>query len=225
MMFASFGIALVLASLYSFLFDENIYTLKQRISSMFFRNVQKLPIIGTKIRKDVDSMLKTLEKESFTPKPNETYRTELPKKGLSHNEVLLEMSGMDDLAEIEWADGWVSGALYNSNPELTKLTTAVFEKHVWSNPLHLDVFPQIRKMEAEVVQWTAKLFNGDENVCGVMSSGGTESILLAMKSYREMGYARGIKYPEIVCPVSTHCAFNKAAEFFRMKITQVSTWH
>ena len=49
-----------------------------------------------------------------------------------------------------------------------------------------------------------------------MSSGGTESILLAIKAYRD--YARqvkGIKYPEIVCPTSAHAAFVKASQIFR----------
>ena len=49
-----------------------------------------------------------------------------------------------------------------------------------SNPLHPDVFPFVRKMEAEVVQMCCAMFHGGEEACGTMTSGGTESILMAV---------------------------------------------
>lgn len=67
----------------------------------------------------------------------------------------------------------------------------------WSNPLHSDVFPDVRKMDAEVVRMCCNIFNGDENVCGALTSGGTESILLAMLAYRNLARERGIKIPEM----------------------------
>lgn len=222
--FVTAGTTLILAQIYSFLFGDHIYTLKQRIRISFFKFVRKLPLIGTKIQVEVKKGIDQMGEQSFTPKPKEKYRMTLPKKGLSHEEVLDEVAQYDSLADVEWSKGYVSGCLYYSSPELTKLSTDVFEKFVWSNPLHLDIFPQIRKMEAEVVQWVVNIFHGDQDACGVMTSGGTESILLAMRAYRQMGYDRGIKYPEILCPVSIHCAFNKAAEYFRMKIVQVGMY-
>ena len=219
--FVSVGLTLILANLHSYIFEENIYTFKTRLCSMFFRLVRRLPGIGAKVNREVSKTLKTMEKDSFSPKLNETYRNELPKKGLTHEEVMEEVSKVDDLASIKWNEGWVSGALYNSTPELTKLCMNVFGRHAWSNPLHLDVFPQIKKMEAEVVKWSLDLFNGGKDSGGIVTSGGTESILMAMRAYREMGYERGIKYPEIICGVSAHAAFCKAADYFRMKITLV----
>ena len=213
----SVGMTLILSSICSFLFDDHIYSLRQRIVSFTFRMVRKIPGVGGKIRREVDKTIKSLTKE----RGNLKYRCTLPKKGLSHDEILKEMANYDKLVKMEWRDGWVSGALYKCSDELTKLNTAVFERYVWSNPLHPELFPQICKMEAEVVQWTVNLFNGGKEACGLMSSGGTESILLAMRSYREVGYAKGIKYPEIVGPLSVHCAFNKAAEYLRMKMIQV----
>ncbi|CAF4876398.1 unnamed protein product, partial [Rotaria sp. Silwood1] len=66
-----------------------------------------------------------------------------------------------------------------------------------TNPLHADVFPDIRTMEAEVVRCVATMFHGDDNVCGTMTSGGTESLLMACKTYRDMALAKGIKRPEM----------------------------
>lgn len=55
-----------------------------------------------------------------------------------------------------------------------------------------------------------------------MTTGGTESILLACKAYRD--YARevkGIKKPEIVMPITAHAAFDKAAQYLNIKIRSI----
>lgn len=55
-----------------------------------------------------------------------------------------------------------------------------------------------------------------------MTSGGTESILMACKAYRDYGReVRGIKKPEMVVPVTVHAAFDKAAQYMRIKVRSV----
>ena len=190
--------------------------------SFIRRKAPKRADIVSNNKQELSKAIAPLEKKVFRPKPGETYRTKLPKNGLSHDTVMKEVENLLSLAHTELNK--VSPAMYNSSPELTKLATAVFEKTVWSNPFHPELFPHIRKMEAEVVQWTVDLFNGGEDVCGVMTSGGTESIIMAMKSYREWAHEEGIKCPEIVCPMSTHSAFIKAAEYLGMEIIKVRAW-
>jgi len=81
-----------------------------------------------------------------------------------------------------------------------------------SNPLHPNVFPEVRKMEAEVVQMCCNIFNGTDETCGTMTSGGTESICMAVKAYRDWAKdTKGVSYPELVKPVSAHAAFDKAS--------------
>ena len=41
------------------------------------------------------------------------------------------------------------------------------------------------------------MYHGDKEACGILTSGGTESILLAMLTYREIARERGIIYPEM----------------------------
>ena len=87
-----------------------------------------------------------------------------------------------------------------------------------TNPLHSDLWPRIVKYEAEVVSMTAGMLGADnvpeasgDEVCGVVSSGGTESIMLAMKTYRDWARReKGITHPEMVVPVTAHAAFDKA---------------
>lgn len=104
---------------------------------------------------------------------------------------------------------------------MTDVIVDAFKYFALSNPLHPDVFPLVRKMESEVVAMTVKLFNGGPDACGVMTSGGTESILMAMKSYREAGKKRGITEPELVVPVTAHAAFDKACEYFGIKLVHI----
>ena len=77
-------------------------------------------------------------------------------------------------------------------------------------------------MEAEIIRWTLDLYNGDKNTCGIVTSGGTESIMLAMLAYRVQGYKeRNITKPNIVCSETAHCAFDKAGFYFGIEIRKV----
>ena len=219
--FVSVGVTLILSSIFSFIFKTTTETRYIRWKKGFFRFIRSIPFVNGRVMKELNKAIKDMEKTTFAAKPGETHRLELPKKGLSTEEVINEVSKLESLAKMDWSKGWVSGALYNCSEELTAITTKVYGKFAWVNPLHTDVFPHIRKMEAEVIQWTVKLFNGGKEACGTMTSGGTESILMAMRVYRAIGLERGIEYPEIICAASAHCAFNKAADYFRMKITLV----
>lgn len=69
-------------------------------------------------------------------------------------------------------------------------------------------------MEAEVIRMVASLFNGNSNTCGSLTTGGTESILLACKAYRDYGReVNGIEKPNMVIPTTAHSAFDKAAQY------------
>ena len=76
-------------------------------------------------------------------------------------------------------------------------------------------------MEAEVVRMVCDMFNGDSETCGTMSSGGTESIMLACRAYRDMAYEKGITRPEMIIPITAHAAFDKAGNYFRIKVHHV----
>lgn len=76
-------------------------------------------------------------------------------------------------------------------------------------------------MEAEIIRMVANLYRGDEKSCGVLTSGGTESIMLSCLAYREKGLARGIKHPNMVAPITAHAAFDKAAFYFGFELRKV----
>lgn len=74
---------------------------------------------------------------------------------------------------------------------------SAFGRYAVSNPLHPDVFPAIRKMEAEIVSMCLTMYN-NPNGAGTTTSGGTESIIMAVKTYRDWAKAvKGIAEPEM----------------------------
>lgn len=106
--------------------------------------------------------------------------------------------------------------------ELTSLVKEVYGETAYTNPLHPECFPGINKMEAEVVRMVINLFNGNDDCCGTLTSGGTESIVLAVKAYRDYAAeVKGISKPELVVPVTAHAAFQKACQYFCIKFKSV----
>nr|CAG4651780.1 EOG090X051L [Triops cancriformis] len=205
---------------YNFVFqDESLYV---RGKKTVFRLVRKVPAVQRLIAKQkketMEGMVEDLNKEG----KHIPIRKTLPESSFSSEEVLREAGELFSLGSYDWNKGCLSGAVYNASPDLNDLLTKVFEKSAFSNPLHPDVFPGVRRMEAEVVAMTAALFHGGPDACGTMTSGGTESIILACKAYRD--YARetkGISRPEILVPVTAHAAFDKAADLLNIKIVHV----
>ncbi len=144
----------------------------------------------------------------------------LPVQGVARKEILRMMEAMRAREESRWADGFASGSVYNGDPEHIAFLNEVYALNSQANPLHADLWPSTVKFEAEIVAMAARMLGDVDGVCGTVSSGGTESILLAMKVYRDRAYARGITAPELITPSTAHAAFDKAADYFR--ITKVT---
>ncbi|XP_028402670.1 sphingosine-1-phosphate lyase 1-like isoform X2 [Dendronephthya gigantea] len=200
-----------------FMQDEGIVF---RSKKTFFKIFRKLPFLEEKIKTELNIKKAELEREVGKQRMGEIYTTKLPKTGLPKDQLLQRIIEYQQLGKISWDMG--SGVVYHGGNDLTEIQTQVFNKFLWSNPLHPDVFPGVRKMEAEVVQMCVNLFNGGSDACGTMTASGTNSILMACKSYRDWGRdVKGITKPEIVVSESAHAAFEKAAEYFRMKLIKV----
>jgi sphinganine-1-phosphate aldolase len=155
----------------------------------------------------------------------------LPETGRDKTEIISEMQALCAKEESKWKDGFVSGAVYHGDEDHIDFLNQVYMLNSQSNPLHTDVWPSTTKFEAEVVAMTAKMLNAqkadddpdsDDEVCGVVSSGGTESILLAMKTYRDWARdMKGISKPEMIVPTTAHAAFDKASQYFNIKMKRI----
>eukprot|EP00286_Rhodomonas_abbreviata_P008968 CAMPEP_0181342754 /NCGR_PEP_ID=MMETSP1101-20121128/31185_1 /TAXON_ID=46948 /ORGANISM="Rhodomonas abbreviata, Strain Caron Lab Isolate" /LENGTH=253 /DNA_ID=CAMNT_0023454265 /DNA_START=60 /DNA_END=818 /DNA_ORIENTATION=- len=156
----------------------------------------------------------------------------LPKQGMSSEKILDLMQHATTEENVKWESGLVSGAVYHGQHQHIDLLNEAFAQYSISNPLHPDIWPSVMKFEAEVISMTANMVNGANtgggsascpDVCGATTSGGTESIILAIKAHRD--YWRdnfGITKPEIVVGNSAHAAVDKACDMMGIKLIKVS---
>ncbi|XP_076759122.1 sphingosine-1-phosphate lyase [Xylocopa sonorina] len=203
--------------LWNFIFQEE--SLVERGKKQMFRLLNYIPSIKNKIDQELESINKTFTEDVMQRVKDAPFVVKLPEKGLKPEEILEKVKQSVQLGSYDWKSGKVSGAVYRVDTDLLQLMGDIYGIASYTNPLHPDIFPGTCKMEAEVVRIACSLFRGDHESCGTMTSGGTESILLACKTYRD--YARqekGIRYPEMVIPVTAHSAFDKAAQYLKIKI-------
>lgn len=216
---ASFTLVVVWILEFLFRHDESIF---ERTKKFVFRTARRIPFVRNRIRAEVAKNRKEMEDKYHSTTKGQAYIENLPKQGLNETEILQELAKYKKLADVKWSEGACSGTVYSGDENITKLMSKVYAEFAWTNPLHPDVFPDVRKMEAEVVRMTCNLFHGDrERSCGVMTTGGTESIMMACKAYRDLSYSRGVKHPEMVVPVTAHAAFDKAGSYFRIKVIHI----
>ena len=113
------------------------------------------------------------------------------------------------------------GLIYEAGPEVEALVKEASSLFLIENGLSPMAFPSLVKMETEVVSNVISLSGGDDETVGSFTSGGTESIFMALKAARD--WARHthprIEEPEMVVPVSAHPAWNKAAHYLGIKIS------
>lgn len=148
---------------------------------------------------------------------------ELPEKGLSKSDIKKKLSTYrgDD---IDWSSGRAFGYVFDPGDDLVQFAKEVYMDFLSESGLDFTVYPSLLRFENDIVSMMRKHLGGDQNTVGHFTSGGTESILLAVKTARD--YARkvkpGVSEPEMVLPVTAHAAFHKAAHYFCVKPVTVS---
>ena len=85
----------------------------------------------------------------------------------------------------------MSGTTFTDDPEISRLCQFTYSKYMLYNPLHSDVFRSLRKMEAEIIHMTLSLYNAPTDGSGVLTSGGSESLGLAVLAARNRAHKKG----------------------------------
>ncbi|MGC8837884.1 MAG: pyridoxal phosphate-dependent decarboxylase family protein [Anaerolineae bacterium] len=143
---------------------------------------------------------------------------QLPSKGMSREEVLAALRAARE-HDTRWHEGRAWCLVYHAGDDILDLLKEAYTLFFSENALNPMAFPSLRKFEAEVVAMTASLLGGDEETAGTMTSGGTESILMAVKTARDWARAHRpeVDTPEMVLPTTAHPAFHKAAHYFGVR--------
>jgi sphinganine-1-phosphate aldolase len=206
--------------------------LNPRVAATAERLALAVPAVRARLDREYEQLLAGVEGSVKPYRGEAASFPRLPEHGLGAGEVLATVEDLAGRERARWHDGLASGAVYHGGDDHVAFLNRVYAAASQVNPLHADLWPSGAKFEAEIVAMTAGLLGGDAagggdpagQVVGTVTSGGTESILLAMKAYRDRARAparRRVTRPEVVAPATAHVAFDKAAQYFGIKLVRV----
>jgi sphinganine-1-phosphate aldolase len=143
----------------------------------------------------------------------------IPHRGVPRDELLQRMKSFRG-NDADWRDGRTFSLVYHAGEEHEETLKQAYELYFSENALNPMAFQSLKRMDAEVVRMAAAMVSGGPDVVGTMTSGGTESILLAVKSARDRARSKNKRLlkPNVVAPETIHPAFDKAAQYFGLEI-------
>ncbi len=146
----------------------------------------------------------------------------IPRRGLPRAEVFARMEGYC-ASDMDWREGRTFGYVYDPGQEAKAVSRDAYMAFLGENALDPTVYPSVMRFENELVAMAAAHVGGDEEVVGSFTSGGTESILLAVKAARDR--ARKLRpevaRPNLVMPDTAHAAFHKAGHYLGVDVVTV----
>jgi sphinganine-1-phosphate aldolase len=152
--------------------------------------------------------------------------TPIPQQGLARQDVMAQLLAMKQ-DDQDWRGGRVFSLVYSAGDEIHELLQDALSLYSAENGLNVLAFPSIGVMQHDIIRNTATLLGADEptsggGVEGYLTSGGTESLLQAVKTARDVARKeRGIQRPQVVAAESAHAAFTKAADYFDVELIRV----
>ena len=146
----------------------------------------------------------------------------MPTKGWSAGDVFEGLEAMRT-RDVRWREGRAFSLAYHAGPEALAVAEEAYRRFSGENALSTDAFPSLKQIQAEVVAMAGVWLGATPSSAGFMTSGGTESILMAVKAARDRLLAeRQIRQPNMVMPTSAHAAFAKAGAYFGVEVRRVA---
>jgi glutamate/tyrosine decarboxylase-like PLP-dependent enzyme len=137
----------------------------------------------------------------------------IPARGIDKSELFsrLEAARQHDWP---WREGKLFAYVFEDGPEIEEVGKKAYMAYLTENGLDPTTFPSLLQFENDVVDMARRHLGGDDHVVGNFTSGGTESIILAVKTARDWFRAKhpGVR-PEMLVPITAHAAFHKAAHY------------
>ena len=145
-----------------------------------------------------------------------------PPKGRTRDDVLDELEA-GKVNDVDWRGGRIGLYTHFGGDDVLEIAKDASRMYFSENALGPSAFPSLARFENDVIAWTLGLLNADDDAFGSMTSGGTESIMMAVKTARDWSRehrpVRGV--PQVVAPYSAHPAFNKAAHYLGLDVKRV----
>jgi glutamate/tyrosine decarboxylase-like PLP-dependent enzyme len=201
--------------------DWDTKEIKKELNNKFIQGLQYVPYIGPEVTKKIDKEVNGMltEIKIDIDKKREKYKIieTIPEKGLSEEEIRERFKTLYE----NYKEGKLSGAVYTKyDKKFITLLKDVYGEAALTNPMHSE-WPLLNLMEAEIISMCQSLLHGEKGGHGIVTSGGSTSILEACKAHVFKARKNGISNPEIIVPETAHVAFDKAAKILNVKLVKI----
>jgi len=143
----------------------------------------------------------------------------IPKAGLDNDTLFTTLDGFR-ARDLTWRDGKTWAYVYDPGADAEAVIKKAFSMYLSENGLDPTSFPSILRLENELVAMASAHLGGDAETVGNFTSGGTESIICAVKAARDHArvHRPEITRPEIILPETAHASFQKAAHYLGIDV-------
>lgn len=177
---------------------------------------QHIPVVSRKLEEEAEKMAPGFEKSYGRGDLQEETMLVLPEEGKNPWLLYEELAEHATQEHKTWQRGKTSGTVYMEDEKHIQLMNEVYGLYSFANSLHPGMWPKLTQCESELIAMTSHFMHGSG--IGCTTSGGTESIMLAIKAHWiYYGKRRGITHPELVCGTTVHAAVDKACEVFGIR--------
>lgn len=147
---------------------------------------------------------------------------QFPTQGEDKNSILSALRAMKQ-KDLPWQTGKVMAYIYGTDEPVMEMAKEAYQLFLTENGLDPSSFPSLLKLEREVIAMVADLLNGGSEATGNCTSGGTESVILAVKTARDHARATRpeVTRPEIIVPETAHPCFHKAAHYLDVVVKMI----
>jgi sphinganine-1-phosphate aldolase len=180
-----------------------------------------IPFINKKVLKNLKDIgdKSALEKNEIIESIHKSINIDvyqIPEQGLSSKTIYRYI---DTLKKHDTKYKLISGAIYSNHDNHTELMANVYNRFAYTNPMHGDVFNSVVFMERNIITMIGNLLD-NPNPCGTITNGGTESLFLAIKTYRDI---KNVNYPNIVVLDTVHCSIDKIGHYLGIEVIKITT--
>ncbi len=146
----------------------------------------------------------------------------LPEHGRGWNDLAAALEARRS-GDADWQHGRTALFVFNAGEEVRRVGERAYLAYMAENALGVRAFPSLGAMEAEIIAIAHELMHAPEGAAGSFTTGGTDSITMAVKACRDQAAAAGMDTvgAEIVTPETAHPAFNKAAHLMNLSVVRV----
>jgi sphinganine-1-phosphate aldolase len=208
------------------------YFYKKKNKEYLWRNI---PILKNKIDNEINKIKKNndedtqnyynkiVEKLDYVINVNNNFNINtIPSIG--YNKDLL-IKYLYTLKELDPKPKLISGTMYDVDTNKHKeIMNIAYNLYSYTNPMHTDLFNSVVFMEKNLITMISKLLNNEDNQCGSITNGGTESLFLAIKTYRDMINTDPIKI-NVIASDTVHCSIDKICHYLNINLIKIKSNH